>query len=102
MHCSCLSDTQWVTVYHYPNYHWDINDAKVACRQLGFTKSVGFWWYGRGTGKVWLTNMGCSGSSLRSCSHGGWGNVLSDCSSHTYDVRLLLYIFYRWSVMSDG
>ncbi|KAK3755458.1 hypothetical protein QZH41_020511 [Actinostola sp. cb2023] len=50
---------QWGTVCHDG---FGMNDAKVACRQLGFTKVVGYWAYGRGSGKVWLDTMGCSGS----------------------------------------
>jgi len=77
---------EWGTVCH--NY-WDMREAKVACRQLGFTKAVGYWWYGRGSGKVWLYNMRCTGTetSLHSCSHIGWGKVASYCNSHTNDVR---------------
>jgi hypothetical protein len=80
---------QWGTVCGYNG--WDMNDAKVACRQLGFTKTVGTWYYGRGTGKVWLYNMGCAGTenSLESCSHNGWGSVASYCNGHTYDVGLI-------------
>ena len=61
---------EWGTVCNYYG-NWDMTDARVACRQLGFTKTVGYWDYGRGTGKVWLYGMGCSGSetSLGSCSH---------------------------------
>ncbi|XP_031570215.1 deleted in malignant brain tumors 1 protein-like [Actinia tenebrosa] len=75
---------QWGTVCEG---YFDMNDAKVACRQLGFSKTVGYWYFGRGTGKVWLNNMQCTGSesSLGSCSHNGWGSVASYCNSHTYD-----------------
>jgi len=67
-------------------------DAKVACRQLGFTKAVGYWYNGRGSGKVWLYNMGCTGTetSLHSCSHSDWGSVPSWCNIHTSDVGILL------------
>ena len=67
-------------------------DAKVACRQLGFTKTVGTSYSGRGTGKIWLNRMQCSGSesSLGSCPHRGWGNVHSYCNGHTYDVGVQL------------
>lgn len=60
--------------------NWDINDATVACRQLGYqagaeaalTNSV----YGPVSGPVWLTNLHCSGSEINvmSCSHDVIGN----------------------------
>jgi len=40
-------NNQWGTVCQGG---WDMNDAKVACRQLGFTKAVGYWHNGRGSG----------------------------------------------------
>ena len=63
-----------------------MNDATVACKQHGFTKTVGTWHYGRGTGKVWLDNMQYTGSesSLGSCTHSGWGNIYWSCNGHTY------------------
>jgi hypothetical protein len=66
-------------------------DAKVAYRQLGFTKTVAYMHYGRGTGKVWLYNMQCAGTetSLESCTHNEWGSVASYCNSHTYDVGVV-------------
>ncbi|KAK3724046.1 hypothetical protein QZH41_009464 [Actinostola sp. cb2023] len=79
---------QWGTVCHR---NFGMNDAKVACRQLGFTKALGPMYYGRGSGKVWLYNMQCSGSetSLHSCTHNGWGSVASWCNSHTSDVGVV-------------
>ena len=86
-----------VRVYH--NGQWGtvcddafgMNDAKVACRQLGFTKALGPMWYGRGSGKVWLDEMACTGSesSLQACSHDGWGIVDSLCKSHREDVGVV-------------
>jgi hypothetical protein len=83
---------QWGTVCYYDGYAWDMPDAKVACRQLGFTKAVGYWWLGQGTGKVWLWNMQCVGTetSLESCTHNGLGSVASHCPSHTYDVGMVI------------
>lgn len=49
--------SQWGTVYHHYHGNWDINDATVACRQLGFSKTVGASYFGRGMGKVWLENL---------------------------------------------
>ena len=79
---------QWGTVCHGG---WDMNDAKVACRQLGFTKALGPMWYGRGSGKVWLNNMQCSGSetSLHSCTHNGWSDGTHCGNNHKYDVGVV-------------
>ena len=57
---------------------WDMNDAAVVCRQLGFpgaNSSSCCAAFGRGTGTIWLDNVRCTGSetSLSSCSHRGWG-----------------------------
>lgn len=54
------------TVCHYG---WYLEEAKVACRELGWKKAIGPFHSGQGTGKVWLSEMGCSESSLGSCSH---------------------------------
>ncbi|CAB4016122.1 deleted in malignant brain tumors 1 [Paramuricea clavata] len=67
---------QWGTVC---DDSWDINDARVVCRQLGFQHAQNAY-QGRhfpdGTGRIWLDNVQCGGheSSLFSCRHSGWGN----------------------------
>ena len=58
---------------------WDINDAQVICRQLGFinalqaTSSASF---GQGTGTIWLDNVQCRGNETRieDCPNNGWGS----------------------------
>ncbi len=58
---------------------WDINDGRVACRQLGYQTAVRAL-QGRsvpdGTGQIWLDDVRCTGGeqSLVSCSHRGWGS----------------------------
>ncbi len=67
---------QWGTIC---DDRWDINDARVACRQLGYLNAVTAL-QGRdvpdGTGKIWLDDVGCTGreQSLVSCSNSGWGS----------------------------
>jgi hypothetical protein len=82
---------QWGTVCDYYDGYWGMPDAKVVSRQLGFTKVVGYWYHGRGTGKVWLNSMQCAGTetSLESCTHNGWGNVDSWCNRHEGDVGIV-------------
>ena len=67
---------------------WDDTDATVVCRELGYlngtaTRQAQF---GSGTGPVWLSQVGCSGSEskLSYCTHNGAGNVGS--CSHSQDV----------------
>ena len=56
---------------------FDIHDAHVVCRQLGFSKAVlevAHGQFGLGTGPMWLTSIRCQGneSSLDECVSAGW------------------------------
>ena len=59
---------------------WDINDATVVCRQLGYSAGAevalknGV--YGLVSGPVWITNLQCTGSesNVMECVHDGLGN----------------------------
>ena len=65
---------------------WDMNDATVVCRMLGFpaaleapTKAR----YGRGsTHRIWLDEVHCTGKekSLLDCRHSGWD--VHNCNHH--------------------
>ena len=60
--------------------NWDINDATVVCRQLGYSAGAevalknGV--YGLVSGPVWITNLQCTGSesNVVECVHDGLGN----------------------------
>ncbi|XP_076146862.1 soluble scavenger receptor cysteine-rich domain-containing protein SSC5D-like [Alosa pseudoharengus] len=57
---------------------WGLDDAQVVCKQLGCGKAAlapGNAYFGQGSGKTWLDNVGCSGteSSITECSHRGFG-----------------------------
>ena len=57
---------------------WDMNDARVVCRQLGFQDAEAAYKGGHfrdGTGQIWLDDVRCTGneSSLFLCRHRGWG-----------------------------
>ena len=76
---------QWGTVC---DDRWDYNDAKVACRQLGYAyalRALQGRYVPDGTGQIWLDEVGCTGTeqSLSNCSHDGWGT--NDCS-HSEDA----------------
>ena len=69
---------QWGTVC---DDQWDINDARVVCRQLGYRHAVkalqgGSTGVPRGTGRIWLDDVKCTGreQTLSLCPHRGWGS----------------------------
>ena len=58
---------------------WDLNDAQVVCRQLGYGPAVvasNNAYYGQGSGQIWLNDVNCIGTELtiENCAHNGWGN----------------------------
>ena len=70
---------EWGTVC---DDRWDLKDAQVVCRQLGFATAIASRYrayYGEGNGKIWLDELNCVGNELtiESCSHNGWEN--HDC-----------------------
>ena len=57
---------------------WDLQDATVVCRQLGYGITVGARCcadFGRGSGPIWYYNVRCSGheANLTQCGHRGLG-----------------------------
>ena len=70
-----LHNGKWGTVC---DDYWDINDANVVCRQLGFQGAQAALQGGNvpdGTGQIWLDNVDCTGNetALSECWHRGWG-----------------------------
>ncbi|XP_078589313.1 scavenger receptor cysteine-rich type 1 protein M130-like [Branchiostoma floridae x Branchiostoma japonicum] len=68
-------DGQWGTVC---DDGFNINDANVICRQLGYASAVEARpeaAFGVGSGPIWLDNLDCEGSetNIEECSHNGWG-----------------------------
>ena len=67
---------------------WNLRDAEVVCRQLGYDGALGALQgaiFGQGTGQIWLDNVDCLGheKSLSECAHRGWG--IHDCG-HSEDA----------------
>ena len=80
-------NNQWGTIC---DDGWDINDANVVCRQLGFpqaSKAFSGASHGQGSGSIWMDNVTCSGSEsyIYDCGHRGWGN--NDCT-HSQDASV--------------
>ena len=59
---------------------WNLNNAKVVCRQLGFGSAVATAFYEQGSGQVLLNDVNCNGTELtiENCSHSGWGSENCD------------------------
>ncbi|XP_042603554.1 scavenger receptor cysteine-rich type 1 protein M130-like [Cyprinus carpio] len=82
-----LHDGEWGTVH---DGGWDLPDAAVVCRELGCgealtaPKSAHF---GEGSGKVWISDLQCTGSelTLTNCRFSGWGIE----ANHTKDAGVI-------------
>ncbi|KAL5516413.1 hypothetical protein EMCRGX_G001728 [Ephydatia muelleri] len=64
---------------------WDIKDATVVCRQLGYNGTIRASTnaeFGQGTGTIWMDNVACNGSEsfLDRCPFNGWG--IHDCGHY--------------------
>ena len=78
----------WGTVCHH---FWDLQDAMVVCRQLGYGTAVGalgFAAFGEGRGPIWYSNVQCSGheANLVQCAHSGLG--VHNCN-HSRDAGVI-------------
>ncbi|XP_068800438.1 scavenger receptor cysteine-rich type 1 protein M130-like [Struthio camelus] len=78
---------QWGVVCSY-DFHWDVREASVVCRQLGcgtVARTSPYTPFGAGTGRIWLQPFFCSGTepALHNCFHYGWGQHYCD---HDRDV----------------
>ncbi|RDD43408.1 Deleted in malignant brain tumors 1 protein [Trichoplax sp. H2] len=64
---------------------FDLKDANVVCKQLGFPKANNFHTSPGGSGKIWLDNIRCNGNehSIAACKYHGWG--INSCS-HDDDI----------------
>ena len=65
----------WGTIY---DNSWDLREADVVCRQLGYDGALSapsYAAFGKRTGQVWLDFVHCEGDeiSILDCYHSGWG-----------------------------
>ena len=70
---------------------WDINDAEVVCRQLGYPDAISLLSRGEfteGVGVVWLEGIDCHGNETRltECGLSNWGDSRCD---HTHDAGVI-------------
>nr|XP_042103541.1 antigen WC1.1-like isoform X5 [Ovis aries] len=115
-----LDQGSWGTIC---DYSWDLDDARVVCRQLGCgealeaTRSSSF---GAGSGPIWLNNLKCTGkeSHVWRCSSWGWGKHYCDHSNNAGVIcsgfvrlaggdgpcsgRVEVYSGEAWIPVSDG
>ena len=74
-----------VEVFHFSQWGtvcddgWDITDANIVCRQLGFTGAATSWQnahFGQGTGLILMDDVSCgeNDDTLQGCSFPGWGS----------------------------
>ncbi|XP_048588805.1 hemicentin-2 isoform X2 [Nematostella vectensis] len=63
---------------------WDLNDAKVVCRMLGYVaeRAVGSAHFGQGSGQIWMDEVRCTGRErdIFQCLFNGWGS--HNCGHH--------------------
>ncbi|KAH3727046.1 hypothetical protein DPMN_052971, partial [Dreissena polymorpha] len=79
---------EWGTVC---DDHMDDNFVDVLCAQLGMNNGniLQNLNYKKGTGKIWMDNVECTGAelSIENCTHHGWG--IHDCNHEQEDVGVV-------------
>ena len=91
-HCAgrveILNQGSWGTIC---DYSWDLDDARVVCRQMGCGKALDATVsssFGAGSGPIWLDNVRCTGkeSHVWRCPSRDWGKHYCD---HSRDAGVI-------------
>ncbi|XP_055425584.1 antigen WC1.1-like [Bubalus kerabau] len=97
-HCAgrveILNQGSWGTIC---DFSWDLDDARVVCRQLGCGKALDATLsssFGAGSGPIWLDNVRCTGkeSHVWRCPSRDWGKHYCD---HSLDAGVICSGFVR-------
>ena len=86
-----LNNGEWGTVC---DDSWDMNDATVVCRMLGYQivlESLGYARFGQGTGPILLDDVACSGteSNLAQCPYNGYPTLGIHNCGHNEDASVI-------------
>ncbi|VDH97328.1 lysyl oxidase-like protein 2/3/4 [Mytilus galloprovincialis] len=85
-------DNKWGSIC---DHNWDIRDAHVVCRQLGYPRALQYVHgsrFGRGRRRVWLADVYCRGSeqTISACWNPGWGTFYrrhrNSCGGHRHSA----------------
>ena len=85
-----MRDGSWGTVC---GVGWDLRDARVVCRMLGFDGALdapGFARFGQGSVRILLDRVNCDGTEDNLAECGYSGNARYSCS-HTSDAGAMCY-----------